>query len=107
MKYVEGKLSGTALSGVNLSWKLVTACSLPAVSSYFAANNYIVSAEWNMYPRTLAGLRACYLAAVPFFPNSLISEAIASFLIFGLGSQMFQLSKVRTAAEARCQQACL
>jgi hypothetical protein len=37
-----------------------------------------------MYPKTLDGLRICYVAALPFFRNSIVSELAFSLLIFGL-----------------------
>jgi hypothetical protein len=35
------------------------------------------------YPRTLAGLTACYVAAVPFFANTLLGDAFFVSLLFG------------------------
>jgi len=37
-----------------------------------------------MYPKTLSGLAACYVAALPFFRNSLVAEMLTSSLLFGL-----------------------
>jgi hypothetical protein len=37
-----------------------------------------------MYPRTLGGLGACYVAAIPFYRNDLISTAIVAGLAFGV-----------------------
>ena len=37
-----------------------------------------------MYPRTLAGLGACYTAAIPFYRNDLVSTAIVAGALFGL-----------------------
>jgi hypothetical protein len=37
-----------------------------------------------MYPKTIGGLGACYIAALPFFRNSFVSETIFSVLIFSL-----------------------
>jgi hypothetical protein len=36
-----------------------------------------------MYPRTLAGLEACYIAAIPFFQNTLASDLFFTVLLFG------------------------
>jgi hypothetical protein len=35
------------------------------------------------YPHTLAGLEACYIAAVPFFQNSLAGDLFYTTLLFG------------------------
>jgi hypothetical protein len=37
-----------------------------------------------MYPRTLGGLETCFMAAVPFYRNDLISTAIVAGAAFGL-----------------------
>jgi hypothetical protein len=37
-----------------------------------------------MYPKTLSGLAACYVAALPFFRNNIVAELICSSLLFGL-----------------------
>jgi hypothetical protein len=35
------------------------------------------------YPLTAAGLAACFVAAVPFFQNSLAGDLVFSALLFG------------------------
>jgi len=35
------------------------------------------------YPKSLAGLIACYVAAVPFFWNTLAGDALYAALLFG------------------------
>ena len=37
-----------------------------------------------MYPHTLAGLGACYVAALPFYRNDLVSTALTAGALFGL-----------------------
>ena len=37
-----------------------------------------------LYPRTLAGLESCYVAALPFLRNELIGDLFYSGLLFGL-----------------------
>jgi hypothetical protein len=53
-------------------------------TSFFLVSNYAVWAGGNMYPHTLAGLVACYAAAVPFYRNDLLSTAIVAGLAFGV-----------------------
>jgi hypothetical protein len=36
-----------------------------------------------LYPRTEAGLRACFVAAIPFFRNTLAGDAVSAFALFG------------------------
>jgi hypothetical protein len=37
-----------------------------------------------MYPKTLGGLAACYVAALPFFKNSVVAELLCITLLFGM-----------------------
>lgn len=63
----------------------VGAASLAGSVSFFVFSNFAVWAVWNMYPKTLAGLGACYLAAVPFFRNALVSDLFFAATFFGIG----------------------
>ncbi len=53
-------------------------------TSFFIVSNYAVWAGSVMYPRSWAGLTACYTAAIPFYRNDLASTAIVCALAFGL-----------------------
>ncbi len=50
---------------------------------FFLITNFGVWAFLNSYPRTGAGLAACYLAGVPFFWNTLAGDAVYTTLLFG------------------------
>ena len=50
---------------------------------FFLITNFGVWAFLNSYPRTSAGLAACYLAGVPFFWNTLAGDAVYVTLLFG------------------------
>ena len=39
--------------------------------------------EANLYPKTVAGLINCYVAAIPFFRNMLLGNLLYSALLFG------------------------
>jgi hypothetical protein len=59
---------------------------LAAVASsvlFFAVTNFGVWLTSGMYPQTLAGLAACYAAAIPFFQNTLAGDLLYSALPFG------------------------
>ena len=62
----------------------VIGSSLLLSISFFVISNFSVWAEWQMYPKTLSGLAACYVAALPFFRNSVLAELLCSLLLFGL-----------------------
>ena len=65
----------------------IVAASLIASVGFFLVTNFGV--WWlgdggRMYPRTLEGLWTCYVAAVPFFRNSLIGDLAYTAGLFGL-----------------------
>ena len=62
----------------------VAAGTLASATSFFLLSNLAVWAGGAMYPRTLAGLGACYTAAIPFYRNDLVSTAITAGALFGL-----------------------
>ena len=53
-------------------------------TSFFLLSNFLFWIGWPEYPRTLAGLAACYTAAIPFYRNDLVSTAITAGALFGL-----------------------
>jgi hypothetical protein len=68
-----------------------------ASTSFFAISNYAFWAGWNMYPHTAAGLGACYVAALPFYRNDLVSTTVITAVAFGVPVL------VRKMAESRAQ----
>jgi len=50
---------------------------------FFAITNFGVWAIEHLYPRTPAGFAKCYVAAIPFFKNTLLSSLLYSALLFG------------------------
>jgi hypothetical protein len=50
---------------------------------FFLITNFGVWMFSNFYPKTLAGLMACYAAGVPFFWNTLAGDICYSALLFG------------------------
>ncbi len=87
-----------------MNWKisekenLFYRCLLALVIILIAAGLRIAPHPWNFtpigamagvwalgdfYPRTLAGLAACYIAGVPFFWNTLAGDAFYVGILFG------------------------
>jgi hypothetical protein len=63
----------------------VIAGILATSTSFFVLTDFAFwASSWHMYPRTLAGLEACYIAAIPFYRNDLVSTAITAGALFGL-----------------------
>lgn len=57
---------------------------LCSAGSFFLLSNLVVWTGSGMYRHTLPGLFACYLAAVPFFDNDLLSTGLTAGVLFGL-----------------------
>jgi hypothetical protein len=70
----------------------VVGSSLVASTLFFLITNFGVWAGGMIgYPHTLAGLSTCYIAAVPFFGNTLAGDLFYSAAMFGL----FELAQRR------------
>ena len=50
---------------------------------FFLVSNFGTWALSGMYPHTAAGLAACYVAAIPFFQNTLAGDLFYATLLFG------------------------
>ncbi len=50
---------------------------------FFLVTNFGTWALSGMYPLTVSGLAACYVAAIPFFQNTLAGDLFFSGLLFG------------------------
>lgn len=57
--------------------------AIAAALAFFIVSNFGVWLLSGMYPPTLSGLAACYVAAIPFFQNTLAGDLIYSALLFG------------------------
>lgn len=55
-----------------------------SATGFFLVSDLAVWLHGGMYPRTLPGLETCYIAALPFYGNDLISTALVSAVLFGL-----------------------
>jgi hypothetical protein len=62
----------------------VAAGVLTSATSFFLVSNFVVWIGGSMYLHSAAGLVGCYVAALPFYANDLISTALVSAVLFGL-----------------------
>jgi hypothetical protein len=62
---------------------VIAATTLLGSCLFFAVTNFALWAAGTSYPRTAAGLAACYVAAIPFFRNSLLGDATYATILFG------------------------
>jgi hypothetical protein len=61
----------------------VVAASLAGSVAFFLVSNFGVWVGWKLYPPTSSGLIDCYLAALPFFRNSVLGDLAYAGLMFG------------------------
>jgi len=87
MPFVYGSFAVTVCLGRWLrSRRSVLAVGMAAVTGsvvFFVVTNLGVWLVGDLYPRTLDGLVTCYLAAIPFFRNTLAGDAGYTVALFG------------------------
>jgi hypothetical protein len=66
---------------------------------FFAVSNFGTWALSGMYAHTLAGLSACYVAAIPFFQKTVAGDLFYATLLFG-GFKIAELLMPRLRARA-------
>lgn len=79
----------------------VAAAALTGSVSFFVVSNFAVWAVWNMYPKTLGGLSACYVAAIPFFRNQAASDLVFTAVMFAAPLAMEALRPSRAEDHVR------
>jgi len=85
-------LGGKLLSERVSTWR-VGAGSLTASVAFFVVSNFGVWAVWNMYPKTLAGLATAYVAAIPFFRNTALSDLGYTLALFAIYESATRLAR--------------
>ncbi len=61
----------------------ITGAALAASTLFFVITNFGVWAFDGLYPRTFEGLVVCYVAAIPFFGNTLAGTLFYTAVLFG------------------------
>jgi len=75
--------------------------SLVASTIFYLTTNFAVWANGTTYAKTAAGLAACYIAAIPFFGNTIASDAIYTAIFFGTFALMERYDPHHFAASER------
>ena len=90
MLFVYGSFLATGLIGYRLrkhrSMGFITAGAVASSVLFFLVTNFgvwLTGGGWHYAP-TWNGLVTCYIAALPFFRNSLIGDLFSTGLLFGL-----------------------
>src|SRR5262245_36556763 len=73
---------GRRLSGTSSPLRIGGASVICAVQ-FFLVTNFAVWLLGSMYPHDFSGLAACYVAAIPFFGNTLASNLLYTAVFFG------------------------
>jgi hypothetical protein len=72
-----------ALTSRSRSVPRVAFAVLGSATLFFLVTNFAVWQFSGMYPHTLSGLADAYIAALPFFRNSLLGDSMYALALFG------------------------
>ena len=61
----------------------IAGATLASSILFYITTNFAVWAFGSLYPKTTAGLIACYVAAIPFFQNTVLGDAVFAAVLFG------------------------
>ncbi len=78
-----GSQSGSETNAKTRALPRIAAATFLGSLQFFLITNFGVWAFLGSYPRTSAGLAACFLAGVPLFWNTLAGDAVYTTLLFG------------------------
>ena len=74
-------LGRTLIGSSTNPWR-IGAVALAGSVQFFLITNFFVWFAGTMYPHTLGGLAACYIAALPFFGRTLLGDLFYSGVLF-------------------------
>lgn len=79
---VAGSLLGRMLRGRHrVTW--IVGLSVANSTTFFVLSNFAVWLQSGMYPHSVGGFVACYVAAIPFFQHSLVGDLAWTGVFFG------------------------
>ena len=78
--------------------QFVVGASLLSSVLFYIVTNFGVWLGGSMYPKTFSGLGMCYVAAVPFFQNTVLGDLVYTSVLFGLFEAGAFILKPRDAA---------
>jgi hypothetical protein len=87
MEWVYGSFGLIVCVGLGLQSRRragwIAGASLSSSVLFFAITNFGVWAGGSLYAKGFAGLMACYVAAIPFFGNTVRGDGFYSLILFG------------------------
>jgi|HubBroStandDraft_1064217.scaffolds.fasta_scaffold18803_3 uncharacterized protein DUF6580 len=75
--------------------------ALAAGALFYVVTNFGVWATGHLYPRTVSGLLACYVAAIPFYRHQVVGDLAYTALLFGMLAAARRLRATLGARPAR------
>jgi hypothetical protein len=66
-----------------ITWARVAITSISGSVAFFIISNFGVWVAGKLYPVSISGLTECYVAALPFFRNSILGDLAYTALMFG------------------------
>jgi hypothetical protein len=99
--YLMAMVLGQILLHAKTNFVRGAAAAILGPTSFFIASNYAVWAGGNLYPHTLAGLGACYVAAIPFYRNDLLSTSLFLAAAFSIEALLRKVREPQTGVAAR------
>ncbi len=85
--FVYGSFLLTGVIGIWLrdhkDMRYIFLASLVSSILFFLITNFGVWLVGNLYPKTVQGLIECYIAAIPFFRNTILGDLLYSGVLFG------------------------
>jgi hypothetical protein len=82
----------------------IAGAALASSVVFFVVTNFGVWVFGSRYPKTAAGLLACYVAAIPFFQNTLAGDALYTAVLFGgfaVAEKLFPILRERDLRHAQ------
>jgi len=79
---------------------LLATFSVGASTLFFLTSNFVVWAAGALYPHTSSGLALCFVAAVPFFGNTLLADLGGTAVLFSLDALSRRLAARRSLTAA-------
>lgn len=98
--YVAAMALGQILLRTRTSFVRVGAGVVLGPTTFFLVSNYAVWASTGMYPKTMQGLIACYVAGLPFYRNDFFSTTMVSAVLFGVPVLVRHLRAMRLERHA-------
>jgi hypothetical protein len=107
MIWVYGSFALMVCLGLQLrsrrQWLPIAVAAVASSVLFFILTNFGAWVSDGLYPRTFGGLGACYVAAIPFFQNTIAGDLIYTALLFGgfaLAEKKFPALREMAAAGA-------